>query len=124
VLRLGGDGTFGGRGETFGRCRFVNDTIVRLGGSGDTPTSFRLFEGIESLEFHNNVIWREGASSLTFVRAVEAQWTHGVRVRASDNWVKSGFALNPVHLPTTISGATPGFSNLGAFDVAPANGSQ
>jgi hypothetical protein len=127
VLRLGGDGTSGGRGESFGRYRFVNNTIVRLGGNGDTPTIFRLFEGIESLEFHNNVIWREGASGLTLVRAVEAQWTQGVRVRASNNWIKSGFALNPANLPAqitgTLVGATPGFTNLAGLDFTPVNGS-
>jgi hypothetical protein len=93
----------------------------------DTPTIFHLFEGIESLEFHNNVVRREGAASVTLVRAVEAQWTQGVRVCASNNWVKSGFALNPSNLPAvitgTLTGAAPGFSNPAGFAFTPANGS-
>jgi hypothetical protein len=123
ILRFGGDAT----GQTFGRYRFVNNTVVRLGGA-DTPTVFRLFDGIAALEFHNNVFWREGASSLTLVRGVEAVWPGGVvRVRGSNNWVKAGFALNPANLPAvlvgTLTGNSPGFTNVAALDFAPAVGS-
>jgi hypothetical protein len=124
VLRLGGDGTSGGRGESFGRYRFVNNTIVRIHPNNDTPTVFRLFEGIESLEFHNNVIWRDGPSGVNLVRALEAQWTDGPRVRGSNNWIESGFTLNPANLPVllsgTITGGNPGFTNLATFDLSPA----
>jgi hypothetical protein len=124
ILRLGGDGT----GQTFGRYRFVNNTVVRLGGNNDTPTVFRLFDGIAALEFHNNVIWREGTSGLTLVRGVEASFPGGVvRVRGSNNWVKSGFAFNPTALPVllsgTLGGTAPGFANAAALDFAPATGS-
>ncbi len=124
VLRFGGDAT----GQSFGRYRFVNNTVVRIGGNGDTPTVFRLFDGIASLEFHNNVIWREGTAGLTLVRGVEAVFPVGVvRVRASNNWIKSGFGLNPPALPVqltgTLTGTTPGFSNIGGFDFTPTNGS-
>jgi hypothetical protein len=123
ILRFGGDAT----GQTFGRYRFVNNTVVRLGGT-DTPTVFRLFDGIAALEFHNNVFWRDGAASLTLVRGVEADFPGGlVRVRGSNNWVKSGFGLNPTSLPVqlsgTLSGSTPGFTNAAAFDFTPAPGS-
>jgi hypothetical protein len=124
VFRFGGDAT----GQSQGRYRVVNNTIVRLNANGDTPTIFRLFDGIESLEFHNNVIWRDGGTSLTLVRAVEADWASGTaRVTGSNNWVKSGFAFNPTSLPHTItgtlSGATPGFANVATLDFAPAAGS-
>jgi hypothetical protein len=124
ILRFGGDAT----GQTFGRYRFVNNTVVRLGGNDDVPTVFRLFDGIAALEFHNNVFWREGASSLTLVRGVEADWPGGVvRVRGSNNWVKSGFAFNPTSLPVqlaaTLTGTTPGFTNAAALDFMPAPGS-
>ncbi len=127
VLRFGGDGTSGGRGESFGRYRFVNNTVIRRNANNDTPTIFRLFEGIESLEFHNNVIWREGSSGLTLVRAVEAQWTNSPRVLGSNNWIKSGFVLNPSNLTTTItgtvSGTDPSFVNVSSYDLNPATGS-
>jgi hypothetical protein len=127
MLRFGGDATSGGRGESFGRYRFVNNTVVRLGAGTTTPTVFRLFEGIESLEFHNNVFWRDGTASMTLVRAAEAQWTNGPRVTGSNNWIKSNFVYNPSDLPATLTGTrtgtTPGFSNAGVFDFRPAAGS-
>ena len=46
IIRLGGDGT----GQSQGRYRFVNNSIVRLGGNNDTPTVFRLFDGLESVQ--------------------------------------------------------------------------
>jgi hypothetical protein len=127
VLRFGGDGTSGGRGETFGRYRFVNNTVIRRHANGDTPTIFRLFEGIESLDFHNNVIWREGAGGVTLVRSVEAQWTSGARVRGSNNWIESGFVTNPSNLVTsitgTIGGSDPMFVSSAGNDLTPAPGS-
>jgi hypothetical protein len=125
VLRFGGDGTAGGRGESFGRYRVVNNTILRTGGADDRPTIFRLFEGIESLELHNNIMFREGSNGVTLVRAVagEVQWVGNPKVRASNNWIKSGFLLNPTNLPIEIS-ATVGdsaspFLNLAALDLLP-----
>ncbi len=123
VVRFGGDAT----GQSFGRYRVVNNTIVRRNPNNDTPTVFRLFDGIESLEFHNNVIWREGGSSLTLVRAVEAVWSSGVRVTGSNNWIKTGFAFNPSNLPNTVTGTltgtTPGFADLATYDLSPGPGS-
>lgn len=119
VVRFGGDAT----GQSNGRYRVVNNTIIRRNANNDTPTVFRLFDGIESLEFHNNVIWREGGSSLTLVRAVEAVWTSGVRITGSNNWIKSGYLLNPSNLPvvlgTTFTGSTPGFVDLANHDLSP-----
>jgi hypothetical protein len=128
IVRFGGDATSGGRGESFGRYRFVNNTVVRANDDNAGFTMFRLFEGIESLEFHNNVIWRTGSGAFTLVRAVEAQWSTGAaRVTGSNNWIRSGFAFNPSNLPHTIvgtaSGTTPGFVDAAALDFRPAAGS-
>jgi hypothetical protein len=126
VLRFGGDGTSGGRGETFGRYRVVNNTILRRNTSGNT-TIFRLFEGIDALEFHNNVIWREGSGTLTLVRAVEAQWVGSPKVTGSNNWISSGFVFNPTDLPHSITGSVtgtlPGFASLAGNDLSPDTGS-
>ncbi|HET9485315.1 MAG TPA: hypothetical protein VFO79_15245 [Xanthomonadales bacterium] len=126
VLRFGGDGT----GESFGRYRVVNNTIVRRNANDDQPTVFRLFEGIDALEFHNNVIWREGPSTVTLIRAVtgEVQWNTGVaKVTGSNNWIDTGFTFNPSNVPhtigTTYTGTDPGFANLAAYDLSPAAGS-
>lgn len=124
VMRFGGDAT----GQTLGRYRVVNNTIVRRNANNDVPTIFRLFDGIDALDFHNNVIWREGGSSLTLVRAVEADWATGAaKIRGSNNWIKTGFALNPantvVTLTATQTGAAPGFTDLATLDLRPAAGS-
>lgn len=129
ILRFGGDGTFGGRGETFGRYRVVNNTILRRNANNDTPTVFRLFEGIDSLELRNNVIWREGASGVTLVRAIagEVQWASAPKVTGSNNWVDANYAFNPTNLvqslTATVTGSAPGFADLGSYDLSPATGS-
>ena len=52
---------------------------------------------------HNNVFWREGASSFRVIREVEAVWVGGVsRIRGSRNWVDAGS-----HLPAQPAGSTP-----------------
>jgi hypothetical protein len=124
VVRFGGDAT----GQSLGRYRVVNNTIIRRNANNDTPTVFRLFDGIDSLEFHTNVIWREGASSVTLVRAVEAIWASGgAKVTGTNNWIDGGYAFNPASLPNTISGTItgtlPGFADLASYDLAPAAGS-
>jgi hypothetical protein len=91
VMRLGGDAT----GESHGRYRIVNNTILRLGHT-DTPTIFRLFDGIESVEMHNNLIWRDGGHALRVVREVEAVWASGQsRITGSNN----AFVASAVFVP-------------------------
>jgi hypothetical protein len=120
VMRFGGDGT----GQSNGRYRFVNNTVVRLGGAGDTPTIFRLFDGIEALQAHNNVIWREGAAATRIIREVEAVWTGGVsRIAGSGNWIESGSSFVPASWSGTLAGTDPGFASVAAFDFSPAAGS-
>lgn len=119
IMRFGGDGT----GETRGRYRFVNNTVVRLGGS-DTPNVFRLFDGIESLDVHNNVFWRQGNNGLRLVRETEADWTGGSRINGSNNWIdKDATTPIPRGLVGTVSGSDPGFINAAAFDFRPGAGS-
>ena len=62
VVRFGGDGT----GQSWGRYRFVNNTVV----SGSSSV-FRLFDGIGSLEAHNNVFYRSGGA-VSLVRTAES----------------------------------------------------
>jgi MYXO-CTERM domain-containing protein len=113
VTRFGGDGT----GETFGRYRFVNNTVLTLPGGSAV---FRLFHGIESVEMHNNVFAAVGDGAVNLVRQVEANWATGSAVIAgSNNWVLTGAMNTPPTWTGTISGADPGFMNLAGFDVHP-----
>ena len=113
VVRFGGDGT----GETFGRYRFVNNTvIVQSGGSA----VFRLFDGIESLSAHNNVFAVQGGGSLNMLRMVEAAWSSGAPlISGSNNWVASGSSNVPSEWTGTLEGDDPGFTDAAGFDLRP-----
>lgn len=114
VIRAGGDGT----GETGGRYRFVNNTFISAG-----PAVFRLFDGIESIEMHNNVFFRN-SGVVDIMRTVDANWTTGSAVIAgSNNWVLQGAANVPVQWLFTITGADPGWLNPPGLDVRTAAGS-
>lgn len=103
VIRAGGDGT----GETFGRYRFVNNTII----AGNSAV-FRLFDGIESIEMHNNVMYRNGTNPVTVMRTVDANWVAGEQISGQNNWIKTGSLVVPSQWIGTLSGATPGFDDL------------
>ncbi|MBX3725520.1 MAG: hypothetical protein KF823_06340 [Xanthomonadales bacterium] len=115
VIRLGGDGT----GESRGRYRLVNNTIVVTGSSNPT-TVLRLFEGIESVEAHNNVIWRSSPGELRIERTVEAVWAAGGRrVAGSNNWINAAATVVPPEWTGMLTGASPGFVAPAAHDYRP-----
>ncbi len=116
VVRFGGDGT----GETFGRYRFVNNTVVV---QPDASAVFRLFDGIESLEAHNNVFMAGGGGVVNLVRDVEVNWASGRQIAGSNNWVLMGSTNVPGEWAGTEAGADPGFVALAADDVRPDLGS-
>src|SRR5262249_36773797 len=115
VARLGGDGT----GETNGRYRFVSNTFVLVPGSS---AAFRLFDGIESVEMHNNVVYGEG-EGVTVIRDVEASWVDGVAIAGSGNWIPGGSTAVPDTWTGTVTGTDPGFEDIHSFDVRLAEGS-
>jgi len=114
VTRIGGDRT----ADTNGRYRFVNNTIVVAGGRA----VFRAFDGIESVEMTNNVLYRPGGG----VRVLEdedAKWHTGSQVIAgSHNWISAGSTAIPPAWVGTISGTDPGFVDVAARDVRPRPG--
>jgi hypothetical protein len=117
VLRFGGDGT----GETHGRYRFVNNTvIVRPNGSA----VFRLFDGLESVEMHNNVFVVAGSGAVNLLRTTEARWTNGRQIAGSHNWVMIGASNVPVEWSDTLLGTDPGFADAAAFDFRPSATSE
>ncbi|HRS17833.1 MAG TPA: right-handed parallel beta-helix repeat-containing protein, partial [Thermoanaerobaculaceae bacterium] len=113
VTRVGGDGT----GETKGRYRFVNNTFI-CGSSA----AFRIFDGIESIEMHNNVFHREGGA-VTVTRTAEASWVAGEQIAGSQNWVLAGASAVPSQWTGTVYGTSPGFEDLAGNDLRPAAGS-
>lgn len=119
VMRFGGDAT----GESHGRYRVVNNTFI-ISGSATPATVFRLFDGLESVEAHNNVIWRSSPGELRIERTVEAVWAAGSRrVAGSNNWINAGANLVPAEWTGTLSGLTPAFLDAAAHDYRPAPGS-
>lgn len=117
VIRVGGDGS----GESRGRVRFANNTILVT--SGQDATVFRIFDGIQAVEAHNNVLAAPNGGTLRVERTVEAQWTNGRQVGGSSNWVQAGATYLPAEWSGTLQGANPGFANAAAFDFTPAAGS-
>jgi len=116
VVRVGGDGT----GETNGRYRFVNNTII-----SHSSSVFRLFDGIESIEMHNNVMASAIGGAVDVIRTVDANWAAGVEIIAgSHNWVPIGTSDVPVQWVNTRMGATPGFTDISGPDFRPAAGSD
>ncbi len=113
VTRFGGDGT----GQSFGRYRFVDNTvIVQPGGSA----VFRLFHGIESVEMHGNALISTNGSAVNVVRDVEAVWATGSRVVAgSRNWVQSGSSTVPAQWTSTKTGSSPDVTNLANLQLVP-----
>jgi hypothetical protein len=115
VVRFGGDGT----GQSNGRYRFVANTVLTQPGGSAV---FRLFDGLESVEMHDNVFLvnpnLSGASNL--LREVEAVWTTGQRVVAgSHNWVLTQATNVPPEWTTTTKGADPQFVSLASMDLRP-----
>ena len=118
VTRVGGDGT----GQTWGRYRFVSNTILL---APDSAGVFRLFTGLDTLEAHDNVIYVNGGSSTArVVRDVEAEWLSGSRqIAGSRNWVMTGLGFVPMEWTGTLTGTDPGFEDIAAFDLRPGMGS-
>lgn len=119
VIRVGGDGT----GQSKGRTRFVNNTIILAAGTDSTV--FRIFDGIQSVEMHNNVIDVTAGGTARIERTVEAVWTDGRQIRGSNNWIETGSSFVPGagEWTGTLNGANPGFTNAAAFDFTPTTGS-
>jgi hypothetical protein len=115
AVRVGGDGT----GESNGRYRFVNNTIV-LG--REAKAAFRLFNGLECIEMHNNAIARQGGGPVRVLVEEDVRWAAGRAViSGSNNWIPMGSSGVPSSWAHTLSGRDPGF--VSDFDLHPAPGS-
>jgi hypothetical protein len=113
VARFGGDGT----GETNGRYRFVGNTVILAPGSSAV---FRLYDGIQSVEMHDNVFTRAGGGGVQLIRDSDASWATGSAVIAgSHNWIPAGSTDVPSAWTATLTGADPGFVNAEGLDFRP-----
>ncbi len=114
MARVGSDGT----GETKGRYRFVNNTFILR--QGQVSPAVEIFEGIESLEMHNNVFFRVGGAPIDkMVLETRTRWVAGRVSTGSNNWVPTGSALIPTAWTGTVLGTNPGFTNISTYDVRP-----
>jgi hypothetical protein len=110
-IRIGGDGT----GQTFGRYRFVNNTLVL--GNSSTAAAFRLFHGIESVEMHNNALFRLGGGPVTVLTDANAIWKNGRQIAGRNNWLTTGSTAIPSTWTSTKQAASPGFTNVVGRDL-------
>ena len=112
-VRVGGDGT----GETNGRYRFVHNTFLL---EANNRAVFRLFDGIESIEMHNNAIYAKGGGPITVVRTSDAKWSTGRElISGANNWIPKGSTSVPSGWQGTLVGTDPMFENLGELDLRP-----
>jgi len=115
VVRVGGDGS----GESNGRYRFMNNTVV-IG--PETRAVFRLFNGLESIEMHNNAFFREGGGGVRILIEQDVRWAEGHPLMAgTHNWLPRGSTAIPDQWDHTLIGVDPGF--VSERDLRPAAGS-
>ncbi|AKT41002.1 hypothetical protein [Chondromyces crocatus] len=108
VVRVGGDGT----GQSWGRYRFVNNTFLLKQGSS---AAIHAFDGIESIELHNNIFHRVGGGGVQVLRD-DGTWSTGNPIFVgAKNAVPQGSTV-PTSLSQTITQNDPGFVNPGARD--------
>jgi hypothetical protein len=99
----------------------LNNSVVM--GNASTSAVFRPFDGIESVELHNNVLYRQGGGAVTVFKDTDASWASGRVVGGSNNWVTSGSSLVPSEWSNTRRGTSPGFNNVASRDLGLATSS-
>ncbi len=110
IARIGGDGS----GNTAGRYRFVNNTMVL---SATSTTAIALQESVESLEMYNNAIY--GPESGFKVYDVNESSGPTTMFGGSNNWVLDKTTGLPSTWTTTVRGASPGWVDTSNYDYRP-----
>jgi hypothetical protein len=116
LIRIGGDGT----GQSWGRYRFVNNTFIQAP-SPNSGSVLRLYDGVDSVEAHNNVFYRAGGGTMELVRTADA--TGGYTIFGTRNWVPAGSTIPTGWSNSFVGPGAPGFTNEASFDLRPASGS-
>lgn len=109
IARIGGDGT----GNTSGRYRFVNNTMV-LG--PDSEVAIGMQDTVATLEMHNNIVVRIGAVGGRLVNHSDPSGPDP-ELFGSHNFVQAGFEGIPSAFTDTVSGDAPGFTDVTTFDL-------
>ena len=130
AIRAGGD--LAGRSQ--GRVRIVNNTIIFDSPGTSVANAVDVRLGVESLEMHNNVIHRVGASPLAVLYELPPEsaaqpyacspqsrepWVTGRKVAGSHNWVESGASAVPPEWVNTRSGADPQLAGIAQRSLRP-----
>jgi hypothetical protein len=115
IARIGGDGT----GNTAGRYRFVNNTMVL---SSSSSIAIGLQETVETLEMYNNVIYGQAGKQYQVYNHSEPSGASPV-FSGANNWVLTGMKSVPPTWTGTIIGTSPGWVNASAYDYHPVDGS-
>jgi Calx-beta domain len=113
VARIGGDGT----GQTDGRYRFAHNTMI-LAASAGTPTVISLQDQAGSLQLSDNVIYRQGGGSFVVVRTADEATPLAVHA-GQNNWVAGNATGVRPEWTGTVTGTSPGFANLAAWNLTP-----
>jgi hypothetical protein len=108
IGRLGGDGT----GETWGRYRFVHNTMII---DYETRYVIRLQDGVDSLELHNNVVVGGGPETDLW-----ADYLGVAAIGGTQNWVDAQIGI-PSNIIGATTGTDPGFASLGGLDYRPSS---
>lgn len=115
IARIGGDGT----GNTAGRYRFVNNTMIL---SPTSSAAIGLQETVESLEMFNNVLYGPTGGTYLVYNQAEPSGPNP-SFFGGNNWVVSGMQSIPSTWTNTVTGADPGWTNRSGYDLRPASGS-
>ena len=112
IARLGGDGT----GETGGRYRFTNNTMVV---TFYNALVLRAQDSLDSIELHNNLIVKQGGGVVRLLRDDTGTWVSGARtISGENNWVPTGTEILD-GMVGSVLGDDPGLEDLAALDVRP-----
>lgn len=110
IARLGGDGD----GNTGGRYRFSNNTMVMTDSS---TTAISLQNTVQTLEMYNNVIYGSKAGFKAY--DVNEQIGPDTVHFGSNNWILTGTTSIPKTWIGSLSGTDPGFVDLANGDLRP-----
>ncbi|HSO00173.1 MAG TPA: hypothetical protein VLS89_17895 [Candidatus Nanopelagicales bacterium] len=108
VVRVGGDGT----GQSWGRYRFVNNTFLLKQGSS---AAIHAFDGLESIEMHNNIFYRVGGGSVQVVRN-DGDWATGSPIITGTKNAMPQGSTGTFGLSQTLIQNNPGFVSEAALD--------